>query len=89
LWLLTGWRVVVLELTGGLVFIALLSLIVRVSWPAEWAREAHARQEEGRDRLGEDRLADVESDTLRERLTRRRNWASAADGFVSLDKAAR
>lgn len=82
LWLLMGWRVVVLEVTGGLVFIAVISLIVRVSWPAEWAREAHARQEEGQDRLGEDRIADAEGSTLREKLTSRRNWEAVADGFV-------
>jgi len=83
LWLLMGWRVVVLEVAGGLVFVAMLSLIVRVSWPAEWAREAHARQEEGWDRLGEHAMADAEGDTLRQKLTSRRNWAAVADGFVA------
>lgn len=83
LWLLMGWRVVVLEVVGGLVFIAVLSMIVRVSWRAAWAREAHARQEEGQDRLGQGQTAEPEGNTLREKLTSRRNWAAVADGFVA------
>lgn len=83
LWLLMGWRVVVLEVTGGLVFIAVLWLTVRLTWPTEWAREAHARQDEDRDRLGQHQVAEAQGNTLREKLTSRRNWVSVADGFMA------
>lgn len=82
LWLLLGWRVMLLEMIGGLLFITVLWAIVRVSWPEELAREAHERQEESQDRLGEDGGADAEGNTLRDKVRSRRNWAAVADGFV-------
>lgn len=83
LWLLMGGRVVLLEVLGGVVFIAVLSLVVRGSWPADRALAAHERQDETGDRLGMDPLPEVEGETLRDKLTSRRNWATVADAFVS------
>ena len=76
-----GWRVVLLEIVGGLAFIAVLSLIVRVGWPHEWSEEARDHHEKGHGRRG-DHPIDVEGDTLRQKATSLQNWASVADVFV-------
>ena len=81
LWLLLGWRVVLLEIVGGLAFIAVLSLIVRVGWSHEWSEEARDHHEKGHGRRGDHRI-DVEGETLRQKATSLQNWASVADVFV-------
>ncbi len=81
LWLLMGWRVVLLELVGGVAFIAVLSLIVRVGWNAEWSDEARDHPEKGHGRRG-DHPIEVEGETLRDKATSLHNWVSVADVFI-------
>ena len=82
LWLLMGWRVVLLEIVGGLAFIAVLSLIVRVGWKATWSDEARDHHEKGHGRRGDHPIT-VEGETLREKATSRKNWMAVADVFIS------
>ncbi|MGI4791643.1 MAG: permease [Janthinobacterium lividum] len=81
LWLLMGWRVMLLEVVGGVAFIGMLWLIVRVSWPRVWSEEVRDHHEKGHGRRGEHFIA-VEGDSLREKVSSRQNWASVADVFV-------
>ena len=81
LWLLMGWRVLLLELVGGLAFIAVLSLIVRVGWNPKWSDEARDHHEQGHGRRG-DHPIEVEGDTLKQKVTSLKNWASVADVFI-------
>ncbi len=81
LWLLMGWRVALLELVGGLAFIAALALLVRVCRPRGRSDEARDHHEPGYGRRGDHPIA-VEGETLREKAASLRNWAAVADVFV-------
>ena len=81
LWLLMGWRVVLLELVGGIAFIATVSLIVRAGWSPEWSEDARNHLERGHGRRG-DRPITVEGELLREKATSLQNWVFVADVFV-------
>ena len=81
LWLLMGWRVVLLEIVGGLAFIGVLSLVVRAGWPQEWSDKARDHHEKGHGQRG-DHPIEVEGDTLTQKATSRRNWSAVADVFL-------
>jgi uncharacterized membrane protein YraQ (UPF0718 family) len=81
LWLLLGWRVVLLELVGGLAFMAALSLTVRIGWPQEWSENARDHHEKGHGRRG-DHPIEVEGETLKQKAASLHNWAAVADVFI-------
>jgi uncharacterized membrane protein YraQ (UPF0718 family) len=70
-----GWPFLVAELVGGLVLIAISSLLIRATYPKRWLRDARQRAEEA---------SPAEEDfDWRRRIRSRRGWRLVGHQFVS------
>ena len=80
LYLLMGWRFMAGEWLGGIVLVAIMSLLVRLTYPARLVEEArrHARQPAGRDHGA----MSAAGGTLLAKLRRRDIWVAVAQNFV-------
>ncbi len=80
LYLLMGWQFTAGEWIGGIVLVALLSLIVRITYPAALVEDARRRAAAS---LGSDAEEDAgQGGTLLQKLARRSTWVSVAESFV-------
>ena len=80
LYLLMGWRFVAGEWIGGVVLIGVMSLLVRLTYPARLVEEARHRVQAG---AGHDHGATAATGgSLWEKLRRRETWVSVAQSFV-------
>jgi uncharacterized membrane protein YraQ (UPF0718 family) len=75
IFLFLGWQFVAAELVGGLVLVAISSLLVRLTYPKRWLDAARRKVEEE---------AEPEEDDFdwRERLRSAEGWRRVADKFV-------
>ena len=80
LYLLMGWPFVAGEWIGGIVLIAIMSLLVRLTYPAHLVEQArrHLQETTGHD----DAAAANRSGTIWAKLQRRETWISVAQSFV-------
>ena len=80
LYLLMGWRFMAGEWLGGIVLVIIMSLLVRLTYPARLVEEArrHAQASAGHDH-GETTAA---SGSIWTRLQRQETWISVAQSFV-------
>lgn len=70
-----GWQYLAAELIGGVVLIAISSILIRLSYPRKWASEA-------RDKVSEE--SDEEEDfDWRKRIKSREGWFMVGQKFVS------
>ena len=78
--LLMGWQFTLAEWIGGIVLVALMSLIVQLTYPARLVEAARRDAEPG---SGHSHGSDAErSGTLFEVLRRRQTWIAVAQNFV-------
>lgn len=80
LYLLLGWEFMVAEWVGGLVLIALMSVIVRLTYPEKLVKAAREHQETGEGHQHE--AMAVEGDSWRERMTRDETRIRVAQNFT-------
>jgi uncharacterized protein len=79
LYLLMGWQFMAGEWIGGVVLVMLLSLLVRLTYPARLVEAARRHPEQGG---GHDHPDEELSGSLWEKLRRRETWLLVAQGFV-------
>jgi uncharacterized membrane protein YraQ (UPF0718 family) len=80
LYLLMGWQFTAGEWIGGVVLIMIMSLLVRLTYPARLVEEARHHQEQDGGHEHDDIAA--EEGTLREKLSRRTAWVHIAQNFA-------
>ena len=80
LYLLMGWQFMAGEWIGGVVLVVILSLVVRLTYPARLVEAARHHPEPG----GGHQHGDTAEagGTLREKLARRETWVRVAQSFV-------
>lgn len=69
-----GWQFLAAEVIGGLLLIAISSLLIRATWPKKWVTEAKDKLEEESDEEGDF--------DWRERLRSREGWRMVGHKFV-------
>ena len=79
LYLLLGWQFMAGEWAGGLVLVVLLTLIVRLTYPARLVEAARRRAAEG---IGHAEATAEQPGTLWQKLARRQTWVVVAQSFV-------
>ena len=80
LYLLMGWQFMAGEWIGGVVLVVILSVVVRLTYPARLVEEARHHPEPGG---GHDHGDTAEAGgTVWEKLSRRETWARVAQSFV-------
>ena len=79
LYLLLGWQFMAGEWVGGIVLVVLLSLIVRLTYPAALVEQARRRAAEG---LGHAMDSAEQPGSVWRKLARRQTWVSMAQSFV-------
>ncbi|MDQ2804995.1 MAG: permease, partial [Pseudomonadota bacterium] len=82
LWLLMGWQFAAAEWIGGVVLVAIMTLLVRLTYPAHLVEAARHHLEPGGGH--EHASAPIEDGTLWERLTRQDTWIRVAQN-ASMD----
>lgn len=82
LWLLMGWQFAAAEWIGGVVLVAIMTLLVRLTYPAHLVETARHHPESGGGH--EHASAPVEAGTLWARLARRDTWIRVAQN-ASMD----
>ena len=80
LYLLMGWQFTAGEWIGGVVLVVILSLLVRLTYPARLVEEARRHPEAGGGH--EHGGMAEEGGTLRQKLSRRGTWVRVAQSFV-------
>ncbi len=80
LYLLLGWQFMVAEWVGGIVLIAVMSVVVKLTYPKKLAEEARRHEEAGGDH---DHAADASSDeTWRKKLAKPETRITIAHNFT-------
>jgi len=83
LWQLMGWQFALAEWFGGLVLIAIMTLLVKLTYPKEAVEEGRAHDDRGVNAMDHgDMLAPGK--TLWQKLTSRQGWVSVAH-YVRMD----
>ena len=80
LYLLMGWQFMAGEWIGGIVLVVILSLLVRITYPARLVEEARRHPEPHAGHEHGDMAA--EGGTLWQKLSRRQIWVQVAQSFV-------
>ena len=80
LYLLLGWQFMVGEWLGGVVLVVILSLLVRLTYPADLVAAARTHPEPGR---GHAHPTTEMRGTLREKLARRATWVAVAQNVAA------
>ncbi len=80
LYLLLGWQFMAGEWIGGIVLVGILSLLVRITYPARLVEAARRHPEASAGHRHED-MAEA-GGSLREKLARRETWVAVAQSFV-------
>ncbi len=80
LWLLMGWQFTAAEWVGGIVLVAIMAVLVRLTYPAKLVEEArHHPEPDGRH---EHASMPVEGRNLWDKLRRRETWIRVAQNFA-------
>ena len=79
LFLLMGWHFMAGEWIGGIVLVVILSLLVRLTYPARLVEAARHHPEPGG---GHEHAAAAEDGSLMDKLSRRDTWVSVAQSFA-------
>lgn len=82
LWLLMGWQFTAAEWIGGVVLIAIMAVLVRLTYPKRLAEEARQHPEQGSGH--EHSSMPVEGDGIWDKLRRRATWVRVAQN-VAMD----
>ncbi len=70
-----GWQFLAAEIIGGLVLIAISSLLIRATYPEAWLNEA-------REKVSEETGTEEQNFDWRERIRSRRGWRMVGHNFV-------
>ncbi len=79
LYLLMGWQFMAGEWIGGVVLIAILSALVRLTYPRNLVEAARTHPEPGR---GHEHPSAERTGTIAQKLARRETWVAVAQNFV-------
>src|SRR6056297_715536 len=71
-----GWQFLAAEIIGGLILIAISSMLIRLTYPKEWLEEARKKVE------GEDEVTDEDFD-WKERIKSKEGWQLVGHKFVN------
>ena len=79
LYLLLGWQFMAGEWIGGIVLVLILSLLIRITYPARLVEDARRHADAG---IGHTTQAAAQPGTVLQKLARRETWVTVAQSFV-------
>ncbi len=75
IWIFLGWEFLAAEIVGGLILIAISSVLIKLTYPKAWLKEAREAVEEQED-------DDSDDFDWRERITSREGWQMVGHHFL-------